>query len=119
MDEPVGMAVNTGRGAVCCPPRVGNAGMRVENLGEVGLGLLDELLQLGYLAHLLEGKNLVLLVSIDGETGRIVTTVLETGETWVPPRISDGNRGLPQFVWCRQSSADHWSAKFGVLCAVW
>jgi len=55
--------------------------VRVKDLGEVGLGLLNQSLELGNLADLLEGKDLLLLVTIDGKTGRVVTTVLETGKT--------------------------------------
>jgi hypothetical protein len=53
----------------------------VKDLGHVGRLGLDELLQLGDLANLLEGKDLVLLVAIDGNTGGVVATVFETGET--------------------------------------
>lgn len=46
------------------PAGVGNAGMRVEDLGEVGLGLVDHLLQFSDLAHLLECKNLIFLIAV-------------------------------------------------------
>ena len=62
------------------PPGVCDTGVRVKDLGEVGLGLLNQSLELGNLADLLEGKDLLLLVAIDGKTGRVVTTVLETGK---------------------------------------
>jgi hypothetical protein len=65
----------------------------VKDLGHVGLLLLDELLQLGDLANLLEGKDLVLLVAIDGNTGGVVAAVLETGET-CSERIRQLLRGL-------------------------
>ena len=74
---PVGVAVQAGRGTVGGPSRVRNAGVRVEDLGEIGLLLVDQALELGDLAHLLEGKDGVLLVAIDGKTGRVVATVLE------------------------------------------
>lgn len=51
--------------------------MRVEDLGEIGLLLVDQALKLGDLAHLLEGEDAVLLVAIDSETGRVVATVLK------------------------------------------
>jgi hypothetical protein len=57
-----------------------NAGVRVEDLGQVWLLLLDQGLQLGDLADLLEGENLILLVTIYGQTGRVVATVFEAGE---------------------------------------
>lgn len=58
------------------PSGVCNTGVRVEDLGLVELALLDELLEGGDLADLLDGKDLVLLVTIDGETGGVVATVL-------------------------------------------
>ena len=73
---PVGMAVDARGHTVSCPPGVGNTGVRVEDLGQVGLLLLNELLQLGDLANLLECKDLILLVTVDGETGRVVSAVL-------------------------------------------
>jgi hypothetical protein len=42
--------------------------MCVKDLCEIGLLLLNELLQLGNLADLLEGKDLISLVSVDGQT---------------------------------------------------
>ncbi len=62
------------------PAGVGDAAVRIEHLGQIGLRVVDELLQLGDLADLLEGKHLVLLVAIDGKAGRVVAAVLETGE---------------------------------------
>lgn len=62
------------------PTGVCNAGVGVENLGHIEVGLVDKLPQLGNLANLLEGKDLVLLVAIDGKAGGIVATVLETGQ---------------------------------------
>ena len=51
--------------------------MRVEDLGQVWLALVDELLQFGDLAHLLECKDLILLVAVDGEPGGVVAAVFE------------------------------------------
>ena len=58
------------------PSCVGNAGVRVKDLVEVEVLLVNQLLQRGDLADLLDSVDLVLLVAIDGETGRVVTTVL-------------------------------------------
>lgn len=58
------------------PPRVGNAGVRVKDLVEVEVLLLHQLLQRSDLAHLLDGVDLILLVAVDGKTGRVVATVL-------------------------------------------
>ena len=77
----VRVAVNPAGRAVGGPSGVCNTGVVVEDLCEVGLLLLDELLQLGDLADLLVGKDLVLLVAIDGNTGGVVAAVFETGET--------------------------------------
>jgi hypothetical protein len=69
------MAVDARRGAVGGPSGVGNTGVRVEDLGEVELLLLDKLLQRGDLADLLDCVDLILLVTVDGETGRVVAAV--------------------------------------------
>jgi len=71
------MAVQPRRGTVGGPSSVGDTGMRIEDLGHVGLLLFDQSLEHGDLADLLEGHDGVLLVAIDGETGRIISTVLE------------------------------------------
>ena len=76
------MAIEAGRGTVCGPPRVCDAAVRVEGLGQVDIGLVNELLELGHLANLLERKDLLLLVAVDGETGRVVPAVLETEEAY-------------------------------------
>lgn len=39
-------------------------------------------------AHLLERKDLVLLVAIDGDTGGVVAAVFKTGETWEGGSVS-------------------------------
>lgn len=77
----VRVAVDPAGRAVGGPSGVCNTGVVVEDLSEVGLLLLDELLQLGDLANFLEGEDLVLLVAIDGDTGGVVAAVFETGET--------------------------------------
>ena len=70
------MAVDARGGAVCGPAGVCNADVRVEYLGLVEAGLGDELLQGGDLADLLDCVHLILLVTVDGETGRVVSAVL-------------------------------------------
>ena len=50
------------------PTSVCNSGVRVKDFCEIWLLLLDELLELGYLAHLLESKDLVSLVTVDCQT---------------------------------------------------
>ena len=63
------------------PTGVGNSGVRLEGLGHIGLGLGDELSQLGDLANFLEGADLVLLVTVDGHTGGIIAAVFEAGQS--------------------------------------
>lgn len=58
------------------PSSVGNAGVRVEDLVLVEVRLFHKLLQGGNLANLLDCKDLVLLVAVNGEAGRVVATVL-------------------------------------------
>lgn len=73
---PVRVAVCARGRAVGGPAGVGNTGVRVEDLVLVELVLLDELLEGGDLADLLDGEDLVLLVTVDGETCRVVAAVL-------------------------------------------
>lgn len=85
------------------PASVGDAGVRVEDLGGVRLRVLDELLELGHLPDLFEGEDLILLVPIDGQTGGIITTILEPGKSCRNARQSDSpQRGLSrcwQEIW--------------------
>jgi hypothetical protein len=81
MYVPVRMAVKAGWRTVSSPSCVCNTSVGIEDLVKIWLLLLDELLQLCNFANLFKCKDLVLLVSIDGKTSRIVTTVFETGKT--------------------------------------
>jgi hypothetical protein len=72
----VGVAVDTRGGTVGGPSGVGNTGVAVKDLVEVEVLLLDELLQRRDLADLLDCVDLVLLVTVNGKTGRVVTAVL-------------------------------------------
>jgi hypothetical protein len=69
------MAVDTRGGTVGRPSCVGNTGVRVKDLVEVEVLLLDELLQRGDLANLLDSVDLVLLVTVDSKTGGVVAAV--------------------------------------------
>lgn len=64
-NTPVRMTVDTRRSAVSCPSCVRDACMRIENLGEIRLLVLDQLLQFGNLSDFLEGENLVLFIAIN------------------------------------------------------
>jgi hypothetical protein len=74
-DIPVGVAVDTRWGTVGSPSSVSNTGVRVEDLVEVEVLLLNKLLQGSHLADLLDSEDLILLVTVDGETSRVVATV--------------------------------------------
>jgi hypothetical protein len=63
------------------PTSVRDTGVRLEGLGHVGFTLLNEFLELGNLAHFLEGKDFILLVAIHGHTGGVVATVFQSGES--------------------------------------
>jgi hypothetical protein len=52
-----------------------DTGVVVEDLGEIWSLRGDELLQLGDLADLLVREDLIFLVAVDGDTGRIVASV--------------------------------------------
>lgn len=60
----MGMAIETRRLTMSSPASVSNTDMRVEDFLQVGLLLGNEFTELGYLAYLLEGKHLILLISI-------------------------------------------------------
>jgi len=62
---------------------VSDAAVRVKHLVEVELVLIDQLLQLGHLADLLEREDLILIVAVDSETGGVIPTVLETGQALI------------------------------------
>ena len=62
------MTVGTRRRTVGSPASVGNTAVCIKDLCEIGLLLLDELLQLGDLADLLESEHLISLVSVDRQT---------------------------------------------------
>lgn len=62
------------------PAGVSNAAVGVKGLAQVERVAVDQLLELSNFADLLEGVHLIFLVAIDGETGRVVPTVLETGQ---------------------------------------
>ena len=79
---PVRVAVDFGWRAVGRPAGVGDTSVRIENLCQIGLASVDGLLQLGDLSDALESDDLVLLVSIDGQTSRVVATVFESRQTW-------------------------------------
>jgi hypothetical protein len=78
---PVRMAVDARWWAVGRPSGVCDTRMRVEDLGEIWLLILDELLQFGNLANLLECEDLVLLVTIDCNTGGVISSVFQSRET--------------------------------------
>jgi hypothetical protein len=59
------MAVQPGRRAMSSPSGMSDTGMGIEDFGEVGLGFVDELLELGNFANFLESEDLVLLVTIN------------------------------------------------------
>lgn len=65
---PVRVAVDTRGRTVGGPAGVGNAAVCVKDLCEIGLLLLDEFLQLGDLADLLEREHFISLVSVDRQT---------------------------------------------------
>lgn len=51
--------------------------MGFEGLAQVQVCLIDGFLQLGDLSDFLEGKHFIFLVTVDGQTGGIITTVLQ------------------------------------------
>ena len=60
---------------VCGPSCVCNTSVRVKDLGQIWLFLLDELLEFGNLANLLECKHFIFLVPIDSKASRVLREV--------------------------------------------
>ena len=60
------------------PAGMRNSNVGVEDLGKIRLPLFDQLLELCNLADFLESEDFILLVSIDGQTGRVIATVFES-----------------------------------------
>ena len=73
---PVWMAVQSGRLAVCGPTSVRNTRVGVKGLCHVDAGASNELTELDHFAHLFECKDLILLVAVNSETSRVVSSVL-------------------------------------------
>jgi hypothetical protein len=55
--------------------------MRIEDLVKIWGLILNEFLQLGNLADFLESKDLILLVTVDCQTGGVISSVFKTGES--------------------------------------
>ena len=64
------------------PASVCNTAMRIKDLCGIDTGLCNKLSKFHHLAHLFKRKHLILLVAVDDKSGRVVASVLETGETW-------------------------------------
>jgi hypothetical protein len=73
--SPMWMAIDTGRTAVCCPSGVCDTSMAFKGLLEINVCSINHLPKLGNFANFLEGQNLALLVSIDTQTGGIISTI--------------------------------------------
>lgn len=78
MNLPVRVTVLAGRGTVGSPACVSNTGVRLKSLGQVRLAFIDKLLQLRNLADFFVGSHFFLLVAVNGKSGRVITTVLES-----------------------------------------
>lgn len=75
----VWMAVESRWLTVSSPSGVCNSAVGFEGLGHVDTRVVDEFSELDNLAHLFECEDLISLVSVNCQTGRIVTSVFETG----------------------------------------
>lgn len=62
------------------PSSVCNTSVRVKGLCHVDTGAGNQFTELDHLAHLFERKDLILLVTVDCETGRVVPSVFQAGE---------------------------------------
>ena len=72
---PMRVAVQSRGRTMGGPSSVSDASVRVKDLGHVDTRFVNELPQLCYLAHLFEGEDFILLVTINGQTCRIIASV--------------------------------------------
>jgi len=75
------MTIHPRRRPMRRPSRMRDPRVRIEDFGEVGRGIGDQLFQFGDFADFFEGQDLVLFVAVDGEAGGVVASVFEAGET--------------------------------------
>lgn len=54
--------------------------MGLKCLGKIGFGFFDELFQLGNLPNFFKGTDFILLVTINCETCRVISSIFETRE---------------------------------------
>lgn len=92
LHSPVRMAVHSGGWAVGSPPGVSDSGVRIENLVEIRLRLLNELLQLGNFANLFESKDFIFLITVHSQTGRVVPSVLKPGQPYLDTKVRTGRQ---------------------------
>ena len=82
------MAIERRGLAMCCPPRVRNAGVGHEFLVHVDVLFVDQLAEGGNLANLLEEVDFILAVAVNGHASRIIATVFETLKAWTDWHVS-------------------------------
>lgn len=75
------MAVISRRLTVSSPSSVCNTAVRFKGFGHINAGVVNEFPKLDNLAHLFECEDFISLVTVNSQTGGVVTSVLETGET--------------------------------------
>lgn len=63
------------------PSGVRDGSMGVKGLGEVWLGGIDQLLQPSNFSNLLEGQHFIFLITVDGKTCRVVSSIFKPGQT--------------------------------------
>lgn len=63
------------------PAGVGNTGMGVKGLGGIGIAFGDEMAETVDLADFFESQDFIFAVAVDSETGRIVASIFQPGET--------------------------------------
>ena len=79
-----------------CPTSMCNSDVGIENLGQVWLRLLNQLPEFCYLANLLEGKDLILLVSINAKPSGVIASVFESSETCERSTLAHGRGGVKE-----------------------
>ena len=78
VNQPVRVTVPARRSTMSGPACVSNTSVRLKSLGQVRLAFIDKLLQLCNLSDFFVGSHFFLLVAVNGKSGRVITTVLES-----------------------------------------
>jgi hypothetical protein len=74
-NKPVWMTIDSGWWTMSCPSSVCNTSVAFEDLFEIDVGAVNHFSEFDNLANFFKGNDIAIFISVDGKTGRIVSTV--------------------------------------------